>query len=218
MSINFKLFLKRFLIFQFAFLFIFSKIIKLEKSIKDLSKRLKYIAKNSQYSEETLKSIELKSPKIFMIIYSTYFLFSFLALMNIGLAKQLTGIMTIFMALIYCNPLSTIKKNMEKNNYQEDWKIYIPSLEFCIISCLGFAMILSAFYFINEDNKDDTNQQQEKKEENKEKKKDEKKEEQKGEQKEEVKEINIIREVRNDDDDDEDEDKEEIVLEKAKAE
>ena len=217
MSINFKLFLKRFLIFQFAFLFIFSKIIKLEKSIKDLSKRLKYIAKNSQYSEETLKSIELKSPKIFMIIYSTYFLFSFLALMNIGLAKQLTGIMTIFMALIYCNPLSTIKKNMEKNNYQEDWKVYIPSLEFCIISCLGFAMILSAFYFINEDNKDDTNQQQEKKEENKEKKKDEKKEEQKGEQKEEVKEINIIREVRNDDDD-EDEDKEEIVLEKAKAE
>jgi hypothetical protein len=215
MSINFKLFLKRFLIFQFAFLFIFSKIIKLEKSIKDLSKRLKYIAKNSQYSEETLKSIELKSPKIFMIIYSTYFLFSFLALMNIGLAKQLTGIMTIFMALIYCNPLSTIKKNMEKNNYQEDWKIYIPSLEFCIISCLGFAMILSAFYFINEDNKDDTNQQQEKKEENKEKKKDEKKEEQKEEQKEEVKEINIIREVRNDDDD---EDKEEIVLEKAKAE
>ena len=174
MSINFKLFLKRFLIFQFAFLFIFSKIIKLEKSIKDLSKRLKYIAKNSQYSEETLKSIELKSPKIFMIIYSTYFLFSFLALMNIGLAKQLTGIMTIFMALIYCNPLSTIKKNMEKNNYQEDWKIYIPSFEFCIISCLGFAMILSAFYFINEDNKDDTNQQQEKKEENKEKKKDEK--------------------------------------------
>ncbi len=152
-----------------------------------------------------------------MIIYSTYFLFSFLALMNIGLAKQLTGIMTIFMALIYCNPLSTIKKNMEKNNYQEDWKIYIPSLEFCIISCLGFAMILSAFYFINEDNKDDTNQQQEKKEENKEKKKDEKKEEQKEEQKEEVKEINIIREVRNDDDD-EDEDKEEIVLEKAKAE
>ena len=217
MSINFKLFLKRFLIFQFAFLFIFSKIIKLEKSIKDLSKRLKYIAKNSQYSEETLKSIELKSPKIFMIIYSTYFLFSFLALMNIGLAKQLTGIMTIFMALIYCNPLSTIKKNMAKNNYQEDWKIYIPSLEFCIISCLGFAMILSAFYFINEDNKDDTNQQQEKKEENKEKKKDEKKEEQKEEQKEEVKEINIIREVRNDDDD-EDEDKEEIVLEKAKAE
>ena len=215
MSINFKLFLKRFLIFQFAFLFIFSKIIKLEKSIKDLSKRLKYIAKNSQYSEETLKSIELKSPNIFMIIYSTYFLFSFLALMNIGLAKQLTGIMTIFMALIYCNPLSTIKKNMEKNNYQEDWKIYIPSLEFCIISCLGFAMILSAFYFINEDNKDDTNQQQEKKEENKEKKKDEKKEEQKEEQKEEVKEINIIREVRNDD---EDEDKEEIVLEKAKAE
>ena len=215
MSINFKLFLKRFLIFQFAFLFIFSKIIKLEKSIKDLSKRLKYIAKNSQYSEETLKSIELKSPKIFMIIYSTYFLFSFLALMNIGLAKQLTGIMTIFMALIYCNPLSTIKKNMEKNNYQEDWKIYIPSLEFCIISCLGFAMILSAFYFINEDNKDDTNQQQEKKEENKEKKKDEKKEEQKEEQKKEVKEINIIREVRNDDDD---EDKEEIVLEKAKDE
>ena len=218
MSINFKLFLKRFLIFQFAFLFIFSKIIKLEKSIKDLSKRLKYIAKNSQYSEETLKSIELKSPKIFMIIYSTYFLFASLALMNIGLAKQLTGIMTIFMALIYCNPLSTIKKNMEKSNYQEDWKIYIPSLEFCIISCLGFAMILSAFYFINEDNKDDTNQQQEKKEENKEKKKDEKKEEQKEEQKEEVKEINIIREVRNDDDDDEDEDKEEIVLEKAKAE
>jgi len=58
------------------------------------------------------------------------------------------------MAFIYCNPVTTIKKNFEKNNYQYDWKIYIPSLEFCIISCLGFAMLLSSCHFNEEEDKD----------------------------------------------------------------
>ena len=87
-------------------------------------------------------------------MFSTYFFMAFLALMNISIGKQFCGMMTLIMALIYCNPLTTIKKNFEKNNNQVDWKIYIPSIEYCIISCLGFAMLLSAFYFNEVDEKE----------------------------------------------------------------
>ena len=104
MSINFKNFFKRFLIFQFAFLFIFSKLTKVNKSIKDFQKRIKFIAKSSQFSEEQIILIESKSKNIFFILFSFYSFMSFLALMNINLGKQLTGIMTFIMAFILeCN-------------------------------------------------------------------------------------------------------------------
>ena len=153
MSTKFKNFFKRVLIFQFAFLFIFSKLVKVNKSIKDFNKRIKFIAKSSQFSEEYINLLESKSKNIFIIMFSLYSLNSFLALMNFNLGKQLSGLMSIFMAFIHCNPVTTIKKNFEKNNHQHDRKIYIPSLEFCIISCLGFAMMLSSCYFNDEEEK-----------------------------------------------------------------
>ncbi len=155
MSPKFKNFFKRFLIFQFAFLFIFSKLTKVNKSIKDFQKRIKFIAKSSQFSEEQIILLESKSKNIFFILFSFYSFMSFLALMNINLGKQLTGIMTFIMAFIYCNPVTTIKKNFENNNYQYDWKIYIPSMEYCIISILGIAMMLSSCIIIpDEENKE----------------------------------------------------------------
>ena len=154
MSSSFNLFIKRVLIFQFSFLFIFSKVTNINKSIKDFNKRIKYIAKNIPLSGDKIELIDSKSDIIFIAMFSTYFFMAFLALMNISIGKQFCGMMTLIMALIYCNPLTTIKKNFEKNNNQVDWKIYIPSIEYCIISCLGFAMLLSAFYFNEEDEKE----------------------------------------------------------------
>ena len=147
MSPKFKHFFKRFLIFQFAFLFIFSKATNINKSIKDFTKRIKKKKKNSNLNEAQIKLIELKSETIFKVLFITYFLMALLALLDMTLGKQFTGLITIFMALIYCNPLTTIKKNYEKNNYQLNWKIYIPSMEFCVISCLGIAMMLSSLFF-----------------------------------------------------------------------
>ena len=151
MSSSFNLFIKRVLIFQFAFLFIFSKVTKMKKSIRDFRKRIKFIAKTMAFSEEKMELIELKSKHIFIFIFSFYAFVAFLALMDINFAKQITGITTLVLAFIYCNPVTTIKKNFEKNNYQYDWKIYIPSMEYCIISILGIAMMLSAFPIIGEE-------------------------------------------------------------------
>ena len=151
MSNKIKSFIKRILIFHFVFLFIFSKYSNLNKSIKDFSKRIKFIAKNIPLSDDQIDLLESKSKTIFMTIFTVYSFNGFLALMNISIGKHLTGIMTIGMAIIYCNPLTTIKKNFEKNNYQYHWTIYIPSLEFCMIFCLGFSMIISSFYFNIED-------------------------------------------------------------------
>ena len=154
MSSSFKLFIKRVLIFQFAFLFICSKVTNINKNIKDFTKRIKYIAKNIPLSVDKIELIESKSDIIFITMFSTYFFMTLLSLMNISIGKQFCGMMTMIMALIYCNPLTTIKKNYEKNNNQVDWKIYIPSIEFCVISCLGFAMLLSTFYSNEEEEKE----------------------------------------------------------------
>ena len=151
MAIKFKSFLKRLLIFQFAFLFIFSKLNKTKKSIKDFRKRIKFIAKTASLSEEKIELLELKSKNIFIFFFCFYAFMAFLALMDLNIAKQITGVTTLVLAFIYCNPITTIKKNFEKNNYQYDWKVYIPSMEYCIISILGIAMMLSAFPIIGEE-------------------------------------------------------------------
>ena len=155
MAIKFKSFLKRLLIFQFAFLFIFSKLNKTKKSIKDFRKRIKFIAKTASLSEEKIELLELKSKNIFIFFFCFYAFMAFLALMDLNIAKQITGVTTLVLAFIYCNPITTIKKNFEKNNYQYDWKIYIPSMEYCIISILGIAMMLSSCIIIQvEENKE----------------------------------------------------------------
>ena len=145
-------FIKRFLIFQFIFLFIFSKIRNPQKGLKDFSKRLKFIARTSQMGNEQIELIGNKSNNIFIFLFSSYFLFGLLAILNFNFSKTFAGLITIFMAIIYCNPISTIKKNFEKSRYEPlTWKLYIPSLEFILISILGLIMILSSFYSDNDE-------------------------------------------------------------------
>ena len=119
-------FIIRVLIFQFVFLFIFSKIKNPIKSIKDFSKRLKFIAKNNQMSKEQIQLLESKTLQIFIILFSVYSLFGLLSIFNFNFCKRITGLITFLMAVIYCNPISTINKNFEKNKYEpQKWKLYI---------------------------------------------------------------------------------------------
>ena len=158
MAIKLGQFIIRILLFQFVFLFIFSKVRNPKKSLIDFSKRLKFIAKSYQLTPDKIELIESKFIKIFLILFFLYFISGFFAIFNFNFAKNLAGFLTIIMAIIYCNPLSTIKKNFEKKRYETHiWKLYIPSLEFILIFCLGFIMILSSFQFEKDDNKYEEN-------------------------------------------------------------
>ena len=151
-------FLKRFIIFQFAFLFIVSKVQNLNKSYKDFYKRIKYIAKLSKISSKNLELIENNSNNIFILIFSIYFISSLFAVLNSDFGKHISGMLTIIMAIIYCNPAITIKKNFENAKYRRnDWKNYVPSLEFCLIATAGLIMILTTFQKDNDDIEEDDN-------------------------------------------------------------
>ena len=151
-------FLKRLIIFQFAFLFIVSKVQNLSKSYKDFYKRIKYIAKLSKISSKNLELIENNSNNIFILIFSIYFISSLFAVLNSDFGKHISGMLTIIMAIIYCNPAITIKKNFENVKYRrDDWKNYVPSLEFCLIATAGLIMILTIFQKDNDDIEEDNN-------------------------------------------------------------
>ena len=161
-------FIQRIVIFQFIFLFIFSKIKDPEKNVKDFSKRTKLIARYNKMSGDIIEFIGNKSHHIFTFLFTSYFLCGILAILDFNIGKKMGGLATILMAMIYCNPITTIIKNREKNkNKIQDWKLFIPSLEFCLISILGIIMILSSYYSKN-DNEDDN--EDDKKEETKNKK------------------------------------------------
>ena len=71
------------------------------------------------------------------------------------------------MAIIYCNPIITFKKNLENNPYETKiWKLFMPHLEFCLIASLGIIMILSSFVSDkeekNENNENAPNKEKEK--------------------------------------------------------
>ena len=145
-------FIKRLLIFQFAFLFIFSKVQNLNKSYKDFHKRIKFISKLSKVSSYNLELIENNSNNIFNLIFSIYFVSSLFAVLNSDFGKHISGMFTIIMAIIYCNPAVTIKKNFENHKYSSnDWKNYVPSLEFCLIAVAGLIMTLSSFQKDNDE-------------------------------------------------------------------
>ena len=140
-------FIQRIIIFQFIFLFIFFKVKTLKKSLKDFSKRIKLIAKYNNMSDDIIELIGNKSNLFFYFLFFNYFLFGIFAILDYNVAKRMGGFSTILMAMIYCNPVTTIKKNMEKNrNETQRWKLFIPSLEFCLIAILGIIMILSSYY------------------------------------------------------------------------
>ena len=140
-------FFQRILIFQFIFLFIFSKVKNPEKNLKDFSKRIKQIARYNKMSGDVIEFIGNKSHHIFIFLFTSYFLCGILAILDFSVGKKMGGLATILMAMIYCNPITTIIKNMEKNkNNTQDWKLFIPSLEFCLISILGIIMISSSYY------------------------------------------------------------------------
>ena len=152
-------FVKRLIIFQLAFLFIISKVKNLKKSYKDFYKRIKYIAKLSKISSQNLELIENNSNNIFIFIFSLYFFSSLFAVLNSNLGKHFSGMLTIIMAVIYCNPVITIKKNFENAKYSRDnWKNYIPSLEFCLIAGAGIIMTLTTFQRDNDEVEEDNNQ------------------------------------------------------------
>jgi len=151
-------FLKRLIIFQFAFLFIISKVQDLNKSYKDFYKRIKYIAKLSRISSKNVELIENNSNNIFKLIFSIYFISSLFAVLNSDFGKHISGMLTIIMAIIYCNPALAIKKNFEKAKYsRDDWKNYVPSLEFCLIAAVGLIMTLTTFQRDNDEVEEDNN-------------------------------------------------------------
>ena len=151
-------FLKRLIIFQFAFLFIISKVQDLNKSYKDFYKRIKYIAKLSRISSKNVELIENNSNNIFKLIFSIYFISSLFAVLNSDFGKHISGMLTIIMAIIYCNPALSIKKNFDKAKYsRDDWKNYVPSLEFCLIAAVGLIMTLTTFQRDNDEVEEDNN-------------------------------------------------------------
>ena len=158
MKNKFGRFLIRMLIFQFVFLFLFSKLQTPVKSIQDFTKRLKFVAKTNQFPSFVGQIIEHNGIIIFIIFYSVYSLSGILAIFGSKLGQRLAGTFTILISNIYCNPFSTIKKNFEKNKYHDGqiWKNYIPSLQFCLITGLGLIMFLISFYSFD-DKKEDKN-------------------------------------------------------------
>ena len=164
-------FLKRVLIFQFVFLFIYSKVRNLPKSLKDFTKRVKFITKHTTLSKEKIEILINKSPSLFLILFALYFLFGIMAICNNRNGKTFSTFLTFIMAWIYCNPLSTRIKYIEKHKYDADnWKSYIPSLEFCVIAALGVIMELSSS--ADEEEKKNENEQKENKNQKKNKKND----------------------------------------------
>ena len=145
MAIKVKNFIKRFLIFQFIFLFTLSKVFNMQNNFRDFSKRIKFFGKYFQLSENKIEFIDNNSSTIFIILFINYFLAGGLAILDFNFGKGISGLLTILISIVYCNPIITIKKNIEKYpNETKLWKIILPNLEFCLISSLGIIMILSS--------------------------------------------------------------------------
>jgi len=72
--------------------------------------------------------------------------FGIFSILNFKLFQVLSGVLTLYIAILYVNPIQRIQNNFYKNPFN-GWKNYIPSNEFTVIAILALAMISYAFYY-----------------------------------------------------------------------
>lgn len=142
-------FIKRALIFQFPLVFAYYKYSNFFKNAIDFQKRIVYLLKLSGLSNEVINNYSPKIISLFPFFLGACALFSILAILNFKMFQLLSGFISFYIALIFCNPNTTINKQLRI--FPNSWKSYIPSFEFIIIVVASVGMISSAF-LVNEKN------------------------------------------------------------------
>jgi len=138
-----KRFLYRILLFNFLFLFPYFKFYRnYKENKKDFKNR---ILKYSHFTGINLNKYEKKLQSIFPIFLACMPTFAFFSILNYKFFQVLSGILTIYIAFIYVNPIQRIQYNIMNYPYK-GWVNFLPSHEFSVITVLGLAMICYAFY------------------------------------------------------------------------
>jgi len=137
-----KRFFYRILLFNFLFLFPYFKYSNYEHNVKDFKNR---ILKYSRFTGMNFNNYSNKFESIFPYFLACLPTFGLFSILNFKFFQILSGFLTIYIALIYVNPIPRIQNNFYKYPYN-GWKNYLPSHEFSVIFVLGLAMISYAFY------------------------------------------------------------------------
>ena len=144
-----KRFIYRILLFQFLFLFSYFKYSKYDDSLKDFKKRiLKYSYLTGPQITNYISSNKNNIDLLFPYFLTSMPVFGIFSILNFKLFQVLSGVLTLYIAVLYVNPIQRIQNNFYKNPFN-GWKNYIPSNEFSVIVILGLAMICYAFYLDN---------------------------------------------------------------------
>jgi len=144
-----KRFIYRILLFQFLFLFSYFKYSKYDDSLKDFKKRiLKYSYLTGPQITNYISSNKNNIDLLFPYFLTSMPVFGIFSILNFKLFQVLSGVLTLYIAILYVNPIQRIQNNFYKNPFN-GWKNYIPSNEFSVIVILGLAMICYAFYLDN---------------------------------------------------------------------
>lgn len=134
--------IQRVFLYQFLLLFVYLRLTTFDESKKDFRKRtIYYIQKMTGHPKLVLDLLLGDLELYFQIFLFAAALSSMLAIIGLRVFKVLSGIITILIAILYCNPIVTISKAIKTKS--NDWVHYLPSIDFLVLFALGLGMIAS---------------------------------------------------------------------------
>ena len=132
--------IQRVLLYQFLLLFVYLRLTTFDESKKDFRKRvIYYIQKFTGYPKSVLDLFLGDFELYFKIFLLTAVVSAVFSIIGFRVFKVLSGIITILIAMLYCNPIVTISKAIKTKS--NDWVDYLPTIEFLALFALGIGMI-----------------------------------------------------------------------------
>ena len=132
--------IQRVLLYQFLLLFVYLRLTTFDESKKDFRKRaIYYIQKFTGYPKSVLDLFLGDFELYFKIFLLTAVVSAVFSIIGFRVFKVLSGIITILIAMLYCNPIVTISKAIKTKS--NDLVDYLPTIEFLALFALGIGMI-----------------------------------------------------------------------------
>ncbi len=149
----FKDCIKRVFLYQFLIFFSILKFSDTYQYSDDFHKNLRFFFKQLHLSPKILQNQVDKKETIYIIFLIILIVISILSIFGIKFVQFICGLSCFFIAFIYYNPSKDYFLNLKEKISNDNLENNLPSINFIICICIGFAMIANCFSEeLNKDN------------------------------------------------------------------
>ena len=137
--------IKRTFLYQFLIFFSIFRLSDTYQYSDDFQRKLIFLFKQLHLSPKILKYQMQDKERIYIIFLYQLIIISILSILNIKFFQFICGLCCFFIAFMYYNPSKDLFLQLKEKISNDNLENNLPSINFIICICIGFAMIANCF-------------------------------------------------------------------------